>query len=202
MNQNRYRSNGIKPVGLPERTAAVKSAVGALEKIGAAFTVTDIAERSGVSRATIYRSAELRQLIGARGNIERTVPAEAFNKMEARCAQQRAAIRKLRQELKELEASWEVIRARAVAAEVEVETLRSETKDLAARLAKRSGGSLPTDKSLHAVASSVGPVEAKRIRRQLARLLHPDLFAADPSLASVANELLKMVNVVCKAVES
>ena len=90
------RARGAKPQDPEARRLRVKTAVRELEKIGAAFSVADVAARAGVSRATIYRSQDLRDLIGAKGNGPRTVDAALHEKICARHDTQKAKVRDLR----------------------------------------------------------------------------------------------------------
>jgi hypothetical protein len=111
------RTKGVKPKDLKERAACVTAAVRALEKIGATFTVADIAERAGLSRATIYRSPQLRALIGAKGNGARLIEADLHAKVCARHEAVKAKARDLRRQLADSERSWDEMRERALAAE-------------------------------------------------------------------------------------
>ena len=121
MNKSKeLRARGAKPQDPDARRQRVQTAVRDLEKIGAAFSVADVAERAGVSRATIYRSQDLRELIGAKGNGPRTVDAALHEKICARHDTQKAKVRALRRELAELEQSWDEMRERAKTAEMKL----------------------------------------------------------------------------------
>lgn len=182
------RTRGVKPKDPAERNASVAAAVRALEKIGAAFTVADVAERAGVSRATIYRSPELRALIGAKGDGARTVGADVHAKICARHEASKAKARDLRRQLADSERSWDEMRERALTAERRLADAQRRIQTLEAQT--ENGSATP----MAAVATQLGPDAMRRVRRLLARALHPDLFAQDPAAALVATELLKTIN--------
>jgi hypothetical protein len=111
------RTRGVKPKSLGERTACVTAAVRALEKMGATFTVADVAERAGLSRATIYRSPQLRALVGAKGDGARMIEADIHAKVCARHEAAKAKARDLRRQLADSERIWDEMRERALTAE-------------------------------------------------------------------------------------
>lgn len=163
-----------------------------LERIGAAFTVAEVAERAGISRATLYRSPDLRALVGAKGDGPRTVEGAVHEKLCARHDAQKAKTRALRRELAEAEASWEEMRDRARTAEAKLAAAERRADALAAQARGGIGGSLGT------VSIQLGSEEMRRARRVLARALHPDLFAQDSSTAALATELLKTLNALAE----
>ena len=184
---------GVKPASVEERTDAVKRAVRELERIGASFTVADVAERSGVSRATIYRSSELRSLIGAKGDSERTVPLAQHEAVIARYETQRKKSRDLRCQLKEADDRWDEMRLRAKNAEASLESAKHEIQSLLNRI-NVLGTSRTSGRTLNAIAARLGSEKMRQARRQLARALHPDLFANSDAAAELATELLKLLN--------
>jgi hypothetical protein len=186
------RTRGAKPQDPDERAARVRAAVRDLERIGAAFTVAEVAERAGISRATLYRCPDLRALVGAKGDGPRTVDATVHEKVCARHDAQKAKTRVLRRELAEAEASWEEMRERARTAEVKLVAAERRADALAAQARGGIGG------SLGAVSVKLGPEEMRRCRRVLARALHPDLFAQDSATAALATELLKTLNALAE----
>ena len=177
---------------MDSRTARVSAAVKALEKIGAAFSVADVAERAGISRATLYRSQALRALVGAKGDGPRTVDAALHEKLETRCASLKTKAGALRRQLADLEASWEVMRERAKLAEQKLAEAERRVEMLSSQMRGSTGG------ALGAVAARLGQEERRRARRILARALHPDLFAQDHATAVLATELLKTLNVLAE----
>ena len=184
------RTRGVKPKDPEERSACVAAAVRALEKIGATFTVADVAERSGLSRATIYRSPQLRALIGAKGDGARLIEANLHAKVCARHEAAKAKARELRRQLADSERSWEEMRERALTAERRLAEAQRRIQSL-----EFQTGTLRTDSTpLTAAAAQIGPDAVRRARRQFARALHPDLFTQDPAAALLATELLKMIN--------
>lgn len=186
------RTRGAKPQDLDERAARVKAALRDLTRIGAPFTMAEVAERAGISRATLYRSPNLRALVGAKGDGPRTVDATVHEKLCARHDAQKAKTRALRRELAEAEASWEEMRARARTAETKLAASERRAEALAAQARGGIGG------SLGAVSIKLGPEETRRARRVLARALHPDLFAQDSATAALATELLKTLNALAE----
>ena len=163
-----------------------------LQRIGATFSVADVAERAGISRATLYRSADLRALVGAKGDGPRTVDAAVHQKVCTRHETTKAKNRALRRQVAETEASWEEMRARAIAAEQKLAAAERRADALAAQARGGVGG------ALGAVSLKLGPEEMRRARRVLARALHPDLFAQDSGTAALATELLKTLNALAE----
>jgi len=186
------RARGAKPQDPEVRRVRVKTAVKELEKIGAAFSVADIAARAGVSRATIYRSQDLRDLIGAKGDGPRVVDAALHEKICVRHNTQKTKVRDLRRQLAELEASWDEMRERAKTAEAKLATAERRIDLQSMQMRGGVGG------ALDAVAARLGPDERRRARRVLARALHPDLFAQDAAAYTLATELLKTLNALAE----
>ena len=191
--QKQIRIPGVKPADPSDRAARVALALRELERIGAAFSVTDVCDRTGISRATIYRHKELRDLIGARGDAPRKVDADVHEKLEARHLTMKSKARDLRRQLAESETSWEVMRERALQAERRLGAAERRIDELTQQLAR----SAQTNTSSHAlddVARELGSETVRRAKRRLARALHPDLFAKDPAAAALATEILKALN--------
>ncbi|MGI4790746.1 MAG: hypothetical protein ACRYFS_18095 [Janthinobacterium lividum] len=186
------RARGAKPHDPETRFLRVKTAVRDLERIGAVFSVADVAERAGVSRATIYRSQDLRDLIGAKGDGPRLVDAALHEKICSRHETQKAKVRALRRQLAELEASWDEMRERAKSAEQKLAAAERRIELQSAQMRGGVGG------ALDAVAARLGPEERRRARRILARALHPDLFAQDTATSTLATELLKTLNALAE----
>jgi AcrR family transcriptional regulator len=184
------RTRGMKPKDPSERAACVAAAVRALEKIGATFTVADIADRAGLSRSTIYRSRHLRALIGAKGDGPRVVDARLHAGLSARHESAKAKARDLRRRLAETERSWDEMRERALTAERRLLDAERRIRLLEAQTKMQRESGSP----LFAIAARLGPEAIRQARRQLARALHPDLFAADTAAALLATELLKTIN--------
>ena len=192
MKTREIRVRGPKPGDTDSRVILVSAAVKALEKIGAAFSVADVAERAGISRATLYRSQALRALVGAKGDGPRTVDAALHEKLEIRCATLKTKAGGLRRQLAELEASWDVMRERAKLAEQKLAAAERRVETLSSQMRGSAGGALGE------VAARLGQEERRRARRILARALHPDLFAQDHATAVLATELLKTLNVLAE----
>lgn len=184
------RTAGAKPKDPQQRAAQVAAAVRALEKIGAAFSVADVAERAGLSRATIYRSDTLRAIIGAKGDGPRTVPADLHEKLAEKHLAAKTKARTLRRELAELEQSWQEMRERATGAERRLAEAERKLK----MLESVAGGRSPLSTPLAGIGAQMSADERRQARRQLARALHPDLFARDAPTQALATELLKLIN--------
>ena len=186
------RTRGAKPQDPQARCAAVAAAVRALQKIGAAFTMSDVAERAGISRATLYRSTELRALVGAKGDGPRVVDAAVHDKLAAKHTALKAKNRDLRRQLTDAETGWEEMRDRAKTAEQKLSASERRANALAAQARDGAGGALGN------LAAHLGTEELRRARRILARALHPDLFAQDPATSALATELLKTLNALAE----
>lgn len=184
------RTCGAKPKDPQVRAAQVAAAVRALEKIGAAFSVADVAEWAGLSRATIYRSDALRAIIGAKGDGARTVPADLHEKLAERHLSAKAKARALRRELAELEQSWQEMRERATGAEHRLREAERKLK----LLQGAPGTHVVGGTALAGIGAQMSADERRQARRQLARALHPDLFARDAPTQALATELLKLIN--------
>jgi AcrR family transcriptional regulator len=187
------RTCGVKPVDPASRAAAVEAAVRTLEKIGATFTVADVAERSGVSRATIYRSSDLRKIVGARGDGKRPVDADVHARLAERHASAKAASRDLRRRLMDAERGWEEMRSRALTAERRLREAELRLKALETMQMRAN-----PDSPLGGIAGRLGPEAMRRARRRIARALHPDLFVKDAETHALATELLKAINALAE----
>jgi AcrR family transcriptional regulator len=186
--------------------------------------MTDVAERAGISRATLYRDAGLRDLVGARGDgpSKRPVDRRDYDALQEKAealAQERRALRRTLRGLEE----------RVQAAELLVDELKAEARaanrdrkaserlggDAAAKIEKEAyaegfaagvraaaqrgggstrGGASSASGELLSVASRLPKSSLQAARRTLARQLHPDLFTQDPAAAMLATELLKQIN--------
>ncbi len=186
------RTRGAKPRDPDARAERVKAAVRDLERIGAAFTMTDVAERAGISRATLYRCADLRALVGTKGDGPRTVDAAKLDTLTARHEATKTKLRDLRRRLAESEASWDEMRARAKSAQADLAAARQRLDLLTAQGRGTVGGALGV------AAARLTTDERRRARRLLARALHPDLFAQDPAASALATELLKTLNALAE----
>jgi len=165
-----------------------------LEKIGAAFSVADVADRAGISRATIYRNQKLRDLVGARGDGARSVDHDTHAKLTARHKSAQSKARELRQRLAEVERGWEEMRERAVDAERQLRIAEQRVQALTKRVAANSQAHSTVP--LAHLAAEIGDDAMRRARRKLAQVLHPDLFSQDTAVAAIAGELLRAVNEV------
>jgi len=174
--------------------------------------MSDLADRAGISRATLYRDAGLRDLVGAAGDgpVVRPVDARDYERLRKRVDALSAERRQLRRDLRQAEerAKAAEVHARASADRATKEDVKAPSgsedkarkeayaegfaagRAAAARGGLRSGGM----NDLHAVAARLPRQSLLNARRSLARVLHPDLFAQDPAAALLATELLKQLN--------
>lgn len=189
-----YRTPGTKPIEHGDKKDRVLKAIKELEDIGAAFTITDIAERSGISRATIYRDNVLRMLIGAKGDIPRHVTAEQHSKVCSNNDRLKLTNRELKKRLSETEQSRDEMQKRVYQSEKRLKQAEQHIQHLINQLASKSSNQ--SGAFLTTLAAQIGPIAMKRARRQIASVLHPDLFIKDPDVAKVATELLRVLNEV------
>ena len=188
------RTRGAKPNDPQERARKVQDAVLELEKIGAAFSVADVAERAGISRATIYRNQKLRDLVGARGDGARAVDPDTHASVCAKHQSLKSKTRELRRRLAEVEKGWDEMRERAVSAEHRLRIAEQRVHSLNKRVSSTTQAHSTV--SLSHLASEIGAEGMRRARRKLAQVLHPDLFSQDAAVAAIAGELLRAVNEV------
>jgi hypothetical protein len=211
------RQRGRRPVDARERRARVEAALLELESVHLPFTMQDLADRADVSRATLYRDAALRDLIGGRGDGPEVRPADSrsVTQLETENKTLASERRALRRELNETKKRVDELLERCAALEreqrqgpspeapsaSEAEKIRTQAYSdgfaAGTRAAMQRGGTRPG-----ASASSGLAVAAARLpqpavlaaRRSLARALHPDLFAKDPAAQLLATEILKQLN--------
>jgi AcrR family transcriptional regulator len=216
------RHRGRRPGDAEERRRRVLAAIADLESVRLPFTMTDVAERAGISRATLYRDAGLRDLVGAHGDgpAKRPVDRKDYDALQTKAealAQERRALRRALRGLEErvqtaehlvdeLKADLRAVqreRNAAGPADGNTEKMRKEVyaEGFAAGVraaAQRGGGSVRGGNSgsgeLLTVASRLPKASLQAARRTLARQLHPDLFTQDPAAAMLATELLKQIN--------
>ncbi len=226
------RRRGRKPADAGERRGRVETALTDLRDSRTPFSMGDVAERAGISRATLYRDATLRDLIGNIGDgpANRPVTFHDYEKQKAEREKLAAERRVLRRQLREheeikagLEREIEKLEAKigvyvsyfAKNAAEDTDSLRKEAfaegfaqgvrtamgqrGGAGANGAKRPGmgvgmmGNAPG--GLAAVAAKLPKPALQTARKNLARVLHPDLFAGeDAATAALATELLKQLN--------
>jgi hypothetical protein len=180
------RISGPKPELEANRISRVSQAVSDLKKSGAPFSIQDVADRSGVSRATLYRSSELRRIVGCHGDPDRSAGRLAELRLTSKIDELKREVRELKSRLKDSDAAYDRIRERLMVAE---ETNRRQSSTPV------SGGDLPsTVRSLRSVATKLGHERVRTARRQIARAVHPDLFPVESPAHELASELLKTLN--------
>ena len=177
-----------------------------------------VADRAGVSRATLYRDAALRDLVGARGDGPLVRPADARQVAQLESEKKTLASerRALRRELNETKKRVDELLERCAALEREqrptenaaqtphagaAEKIRTQAyaDGFAAgtRAAMQRGGTRPGTpgaSGLSVAAARLPRPSVLAARRVLARALHPDLFAQDPATQLLATEILKQLN--------
>lgn len=179
----------------------------------------DLAERAGISRATLYRDAGLRDLVGARGDgpARRPIDQRHLRSLERQVAELTELRASLRKELREARREIRDLRERvarlvdenedrrqsqrfAEANAADEEKMRNEayaagfaagTRSSAQRAGVGRGAGAS---GLTIAAARLPKASVLAARRTLARALHPDLFATDPAAALLATELLKQLN--------
>ncbi|MBC8139969.1 MAG: hypothetical protein H7Y38_00860 [Armatimonadetes bacterium] len=225
------RRRGRKSADAAERRARVESALADLTASRTPFSMGDVAERAGISRATLYRDAGLRDLVGAQGDkpANPVVTFRDYQKEREKSGNLQAERKTLRKELRDaaeikagLEREIEKLETRvanyvahfAKVAAQDTESVRKEafaegfSQGVRTAMGQRGGATRPGSpgaganrggigaaSSLGSVAAGLSKSELQTARRNLARVLHPDLFAGDdPATATLATELLKQIN--------
>jgi AcrR family transcriptional regulator len=210
------RRRGRRPADAAQRKAKVLAALRELESTSVPFSMQDVAERVGVSRATLYRDATLRELIGAKGDGPpvRPVDFRIHEKLRTEVDALRSESRELRRKLKEAERERKALQERIASLENEnsdrmyaqraaeamtdgVENVRQEAYAAgfqagvtsAARGGRGAGGG-----GLMVAATRFPKATLAGARRTLAKAIHPDLFVDDPATQLLANEILKQLN--------
>ena len=190
--------------------------------------MADVAERAGISRATLYRDAGLRDLVGNIGDSPPTRPVTIrdYEKKIVETAKLLAERKTLRKQLRDagevkagLEREIEKLEKKVAiyAAHIDngagqnTDTVRKEAfaegfaQGVRTAMGQRGGGAsgarpgaIPVGGgagSLASVAAKLPKTALLAARRNLARVLHPDLFAGeDTATVALATELLKQIN--------
>ena len=211
------RRRGRRPADAAQRKARVLEALHELESTGVPFSMQDVAERVGVSRATLYRDATLRELIGAKGDGPpvRPVDFRIHEKLRSEVEALRSEARELRRKVKDAEKERKALQERIALLESEnsermyaqraaeamtdgVEDVRQEAyaKGFQAGVtsASRGGRGAGGSAGLMVAATRFPKATLANARRTLAKAMHPDLFVDDPAAQLLANEILKQLN--------
>ena len=132
------RHRGRRPGDAEERRRRVQAAIADLESVRIPFTMSDVAERAGISRATLYRDAGLRDLVGAQGDgpTKRPVSRRDYDALQQKADALAKERRDLRRALRGLE-------ERVQAAELLADELKAEAR--AASRDRRSSERLTGD---------------------------------------------------------
>lgn len=224
------RKRGRKSADAAERRERVQAALADLRASRTPFSMGDVAERAGISRATLYRDAGLRDLVGTHGDAPANpvVTYRDYQKEREKGAALQAERKTLRKQLRDaaeiksgLEREIEKLETRiatyvahfAKMAAQDTDAVRKEafaegfSQGVRTAMGQRGGAARPgapganrqgvpgAASSLGSVAARLSKNELQAARRNLARVLHPDLFAGDdPATATLATELLKQIN--------
>ncbi len=135
------RRRGRRPEDAVARRVRVIQALADLESARVPFSMMDVAERAGISRATLYRDAGLRDLIGTRGDspVARPVDHRVHNHLKNQAETLATDMRTLRRALRAAEKRLREAEERADGAEtraVEAERAR-RTERLTGAAAER-----------------------------------------------------------------
>jgi AcrR family transcriptional regulator len=207
------RRRGRRPADAEQRRATVVQAISELEESRVPFSMADVADRAGISRATLYRDAALRALIGNRGDGPETRPVNFrdVEKLKARITELERVRRELRRTVREAEEKADISETRARDFERRLNAALSDAvQDRAEREAFEEGfaagqkaaqnrpvsGRGTASSDMMGIAAKMPRESLLNARRTLARVLHPDLFASDPAAAILATEILKQLNAV------
>lgn len=220
------RRRGRRPGDADARRAAVERALRDLQDARAPFSMSDLAERAGISRATLYRDAGLRDLVGDKGEGPKARPVNFHDheKLRTRVETLTKERRELRREVRDLKANLDdtyerLKRAEAEAAQTSqtrVSGVNAEQAEKIHREAYAEGfaagtrvaggrGSAPNARGiagkgdLSSVAARLPKPALVNARRVIVRALHPDLYTNDPAAALLATELLKQLNAITGA---
>jgi AcrR family transcriptional regulator len=213
---NDIRRRGRRPADAQERRKKVHDALRELEATGIPFSMQDVAERVGVSRATLYRDTVLRELIGARGDSPDTRPVDyktyarlrselevlraekiEIQKRSYALEKERRALQEKIQVLEKENRSTRQAQRRAEAASDELEDIREEAYGRgfqAGREAASRGIRGGSTNPLVAVAARLPRTSRIEARNQIAKLIHPDRFADNAAMSVLATEILKQLN--------
>ena len=214
------RRRGPKPRSISELTEKVDASVRALRATGVPFTIQDVADHSGISRASLYRIDGLRERIGTHGDqhSSRPVSTRELNSVRRELASVRgersAAVKENRRLQIELNRavrridelmldSTEKSQA-AKSAEQKAESATADRDGVYAegfqagmRAASQKGrGMAPAAGSddLNAAAARLPRAAMLKARRTLALAIHPDLFQDNPAAQVLAGEIFKLLN--------
>jgi AcrR family transcriptional regulator len=213
------RKRGRRPEDAKVRRQRVLDAIAELERGGVEFTMADVAERAGISRATLYRDLTLRDLVGRRGEgpvhrpVDQRTYAECVRGRTKAMEERRAARKELRaaqQEILHLKDRIERLarenearqQSRLIDAQIQgdVDRVRADayaegflagTRAASQRAGTNKAGA---PAGLSVVAARLPRPAVAGARRILAKALHPDLYADNPAASMLATEILKQLN--------
>ena len=199
---------------------AVDASVKALRATGVSFSIQDVADHAGISRASLYRIAGLRERIGNAGELphDRPVSASDLNVATRSLARVRtersAAVKENRRLAVELARSVRRVQELLLTIEETTQTLRSTEHQAAStahdkdtvygegfqaglRASQQKGRALSPmagAEDLNSVAARLPRQQMLKARRKLALAIHPDLYHDDLASQLLASELFKLLN--------
>jgi regulator of replication initiation timing len=214
------RRRGPKPQSISDLTAKVDASVRALRATGVPFTIQDVADHSGISRASLYRIEGLRDRIGVHGDQTTTRPINARElkvlrkELESVREERSAAVKENRRLQIELNRAVRRIdelmldgtekSQAAKSAEQKAETAVADRDSVYAegfqaglRAASQKGrGMAPAagSEDLNVAAARLPRAAMLKARRTLALAIHPDLFQDNPAAQVLAGEIFKLLN--------
>ncbi|MBC8103693.1 MAG: TetR family transcriptional regulator, partial [Cytophagales bacterium] len=118
------RQRGRRPGDARDRHQQVEKAIAELESLSLPFTMRDVAQRAGISRATLYRDAGLRDLVGRRGDGPKTRPVD---RRDFEALQKKADL--LAEERRTLRRAVRALEVRVQAAELRADELSAQHRD-------------------------------------------------------------------------
>ena len=214
------RRRGPKPRSITELTEKVDASVRALRQTGIPFTIQDVADHSGISRASLYRIEGLRERIGTHGDQPSSRPVSSrelnlLRRMLDSVREERSTAVKENRRL-QIELNRAVRRIdelmldgteklqAAKSAEQKAETAVSDRDGVFAegfqaglRAASQKGrGMAPAagSEDLNVAAARLPRAAMLKARRTLALAIHPDLFHDNPAAQVLAGEIFKLLN--------
>ncbi|MFM7188957.1 MAG: hypothetical protein ACKO14_14205 [Armatimonadota bacterium] len=214
------RRRGPKPQSISNLTARVDASVRALRATGVPFTIQDVADHSGISRASLYRIEGLRDRIGIHGDQHSSRPVStreltSLSRELASVREERTEAVKENRRLKieltravrridellldgtEKSQAAKSAEQRAESATADRDSVYAEGFQAGMRAASQKGrGMAPAagSEDLNVAAARLPRAAMLKARRTLALAIHPDLFQDDPAAQVLAGEIFKLLN--------
>lgn len=214
------RKRGPKPQPISDLTARVDASVRALRATGVPFTIQDVADHSGISRASLYRINGLRDRIGNHGDelasrpvstrelnsvrrelesvrLERTNAVKENRRLQIELNRAVRRIEELMLDSTEKSQAAKSAEQKADSATAERDSVYAEGFQAGLRAASQKGrGMAPAagSEDLNVAAARLPRAAMLKARRTLALAIHPDLFQDNPAAQVLAGEIFKLLN--------